>query len=624
MRRITFSIIIVILISLPVLSKDDPTLYDSYDLAPGAVPGYITGGTDPWELQYAWEDMEEQTGDNGMLGIAFDGNLIWVTGRGVTADNMFYLFDPYSGLMVNSVPTGTTTSWGVRDMCFDGTYMYGGAEGGLYYWDITTYQIAGIIQIQGGLTFPRANAYDPATDHFYCGNFGSTCYEMDRNGNVIRTWAPAPLTSIYGMAWDDDAIDGPWLWIHDQTTPVSGCNLHQFDPVTLTYTGYSVTLDVPPSPSDMAGGLDYAHGLDPLYSSMLVFNQGTPDAGAAFGLYIVSDPQSPGMPEDFSVEHNGPELIATLNWVNPSLQICGNPLTDLDGIRINRNGELVETLTDLIIGAPVSYDDITVPAAGMCNYELVPFNDFGDGFRAYASEWIGPDVPGPPLFFNVEPSPGGFLEATLTWIPPTYGAHGGYFSGTDSYNIYRALQGMPLELVADMVTGTSYVDEVMIQGWYDYAVAGVNESGEGDLSDIETVYLGSPEFEQIPYNWYDISEIGTNAGITGDDQNLGPFDMGFVFPWYSNVYSSVRICSNGFISFTSTSTAYSNAAIPTTNEPNNLIAPYWDDFNPSGDYYGEYYYYHDAANDRFIVQFDSLNFYLTATGDYASFQATTP
>lgn len=259
--------------------------WENYDLAPGAIPGQNSGGTDPWYLIYAWEDMEAQTGDNGMLGIAFDGEFVWVSGRGVTANNMFYLFDPETGDMMDSFPTGTTSSWGVRDMCFDGIYIYGGQEGGLTCWDITAHYQVSTIPIPTGMAFQRANAYDPATDHFYCGSFGQQCYEQDRQGNLIRSWYPGPLTSIYGMAWDDDAPDGPWLWIHDQTNPVNGCNIHQMDPVTLQYTGYVETVSVPPSNEQMAGGLDYSPLLHPLYTTMLVFNQGTPDAGAAYEMY---------------------------------------------------------------------------------------------------------------------------------------------------------------------------------------------------------------------------------------------------------------------------------------------------------------------------------------------------
>ena len=225
MKRIISTSIILLIVLSPCISKDFPTPYPNYDLAPGAMPGNPQGTDDQWDILYTWGGFPGQTGDDGMLGICFDGDNLWVSGRGVTADNMMYMFDPATGLLVDSWPTGTTSAWGVRDMCSDWEYIYGGEDGGLRQFDITTHTMTGTIPIPNMMSFQRANAYDPATDHFYCGNFGSTCYEQDREGNLIRQWAPAPLMAVYGMAWDADAPDGPWLWVLDNSYPITGCNI---------------------------------------------------------------------------------------------------------------------------------------------------------------------------------------------------------------------------------------------------------------------------------------------------------------------------------------------------------------------------------------------------------------
>ena len=119
-------------------------------------------------------------------------------------------------------------------------------------------------------------------------------------------------------------------------------------------------------------------------------------------------------------------------------------------------------------------------------------------------------------------------------------------------------------------------------------------------------------FEQIPYAWVEINPMwggaGTNTGITSDDQNVGPFNLNFTFPSYTN-FTSIRVCSNGFASFTSTAVNYTNNPIPTSSEPNNLVAPYWDDMNPSS--YGTVWYRQDATNGRFIVQWDSCAHFST-------------
>jgi hypothetical protein len=108
------------------------------------------------------------------------------------------------------------------------------------------------------------------------------------------------------------------------------------------------------------------------------------------------------------------------------------------------------------------------------------------------------------------------------------------------------------------------------------------------------------------YSWFDISAIGTTVGA-GDDANYGSFNLGFTFPYYGTDYSTVRVCTNGWISFTSTSNSLSNQGIPNTGTPNALLAAFWDDLNPAAG--GTLKYYADGANQRFIVQWTAVPIY---------------
>lgn len=119
------------------------------------------------------------------------------------------------------------------------------------------------------------------------------------------------------------------------------------------------------------------------------------------------------------------------------------------------------------------------------------------------------------------------------------------------------------------------------------------------------------------YDWVEISGIGT-PGTYGDDSSVGPFSLGFGFPFYGTVFPDVRVCSNGFLSFTSTATAYSNQGIPTAAEPNNLVAPFWEDLNPSSG--GQIYTWADAANQRFVVQWTAVPRYSNSSA-LETFQA---
>jgi len=81
---------------------------------------------------------------------------------------------------------------------------------------------------------------------------------------------------------------------------------------------------------------------------------------------------------------------------------------------------------------------------------------------------------------------------------------------------------------------------------------------------------------QVSYSWINTS---TSTGITGDDQSKA-FTLPFSFNFYGTTYNSVYVCSNGFLSFTSSSTSYRPADIPNTGTPNALIAPFWRDMRP--------------------------------------------
>jgi subtilisin family serine protease len=117
------------------------------------------------------------------------------------------------------------------------------------------------------------------------------------------------------------------------------------------------------------------------------------------------------------------------------------------------------------------------------------------------------------------------------------------------------------------------------------------------------------------YSWFDISGIGTVVG-SADDSNFGPFNLGFTFNYYDVDYTSVRVCTNGWLSFTSTSSALTNQGIPNSADPNSLLAPFWDDLNPASA--GTLKYYADGANQRFIVQWTGVPIY--GTTNYQTFQ----
>ncbi len=126
---------------------------------------------------------------------------------------------------------------------------------------------------------------------------------------------------------------------------------------------------------------------------------------------------------------------------------------------------------------------------------------------------------------------------------------------------------------------------------------------------------GGPTFD-----WVDISGVGTpiEFSSTGycDDCNTGPIPLGFSFPFYGNTFSELRASTNGWFSFTNTTTDYSNDPLPSAGGPENLLAVFWDDLVSRNGTGSEpvpsmAYYYNDGT--RFILQYE--NFYRIAEYD---------
>ena len=85
-------------------------------------------------------------------------------------------------------------------------------------------------------------------------------------------------------------------------------------------------------------------------------------------------------------------------------------------------------------------------------------------------------------------------------------------------------------------------------------------------------------------------------------------------PFYGNTFSAIRICTNGWVSFTSASTAYDNQPLPSAGAtPENLVAGLWDDLDLRTS--GQAYYHNDGS--RFIISWvNAPHFASTGTGPY--------
>ena len=107
------------------------------------------------------------------------------------------------------------------------------------------------------------------------------------------------------------------------------------------------------------------------------------------------------------------------------------------------------------------------------------------------------------------------------------------------------------------------------------------------------------------YIWVDITGTGTPLGLD-DDGESGAIDLGFTFNYYGVDYTSIVVGANGAVTFTGTDIAFQNPMIPDPATSNAVIAPFWDDLDPSSGQSDDIYYYYDSANNRFIIQYNEI------------------
>ena len=129
---------------------------------------------------------------------------------------------------------------------------------------------------------------------------------------------------------------------------------------------------------------------------------------------------------------------------------------------------------------------------------------------------------------------------------------------------------------------------------------------------IDSDEPGGPSFA-----WQEVSATGTDvaAGL-GDDNFIGPFSLGFDFPFYGNLHQELYIGSNGIIGFDTAGMASRfKKAIPTTSTPNNILAWLWDDLNPLDADNPGVHVYVDTTGGRCVVEFVNYPEYGAAAGD---------
>lgn len=135
---------------------------------------------------------------------------------------------------------------------------------------------------------------------------------------------------------------------------------------------------------------------------------------------------------------------------------------------------------------------------------------------------------------------------------------------------------------------------------------------------------GYPYYGQsVALNWIDISSGGTPLTFVEEDSYLGPFNIGFNFPFYNQAFTNFYINANGFITFEAKDPALdpsmyaiNQCPLPDADKPNNVIAMLWGDLEPR-DVRGPYIFYRSysacpvGSGRCLVVSFIDWRFHLS-------------
>lgn len=114
-------------------------------------------------------------------------------------------------------------------------------------------------------------------------------------------------------------------------------------------------------------------------------------------------------------------------------------------------------------------------------------------------------------------------------------------------------EAQPIASPGDAVQALAKAGETLaLREWESYLAAidedannpGRDARGGPDGAGYE--WRDNQEPDGIEYEWIDITGNGTRL-YASDDWNSGVINLGFTFPYYDQEYSSIRVCSNGWV-----------------------------------------------------------------------------
>jgi hypothetical protein len=210
------------------------------------------------------------------VGVGFDGTNFWVTDAadvgGVGSNTIWVISGDAAHTVVTSFLQFETAGWGLRDLCCDGTYMFGSQDNEVDIYDIGTYAYVGYY-VSNAVSPNRAQAWDGT--NFYTGSFAAEVYQITWDGVLGSTatyslWSSAVANDgTYGAAWD---AYNDCLWV---STASYDDTIYQIDSSGALIAAHFYGINI-------AGGCTMGSYSGSYDEQLWVLEQGSPDGVRCF------------------------------------------------------------------------------------------------------------------------------------------------------------------------------------------------------------------------------------------------------------------------------------------------------------------------------------------------------
>ena len=445
-----------------------------------------------WDLHFQ-VDVTTPSGYASPSGVETNGEYFYVSN---SFDNQIAKFD-LNGTWIDNFAI-PNIPFGLNDLTTDDEYFYGGSgsTNTIFQMDFNSQSIVGSINSPISVD---AIAYDPNEDAFWVSNWQADVLMLiDRNGFLLNQLVFTD--DAKGLTHDSYSAGEPYLWTYTGVYTGGDGIVTQYQLPGFSSTGLShnVTEDFP---GTHAGGLFCSAEIVPEVVILGGIAKGT--TSYLFGYEIAATGYAPGPPTDFTLTADPAGALEVLiNWVNPVIDVTGNPLTELDEIRLYREGSLIYTLSDPVIGEPADYTDTSVSGSGYSEYLLAAINSYGSSLVS-GTVWVGADVPDSVSNFYGEQI-ANTLSIHLTWENPTVGLHGGPFMDPILGYHLEDNSGIVYELLGCM---EQFTVDVTIPGIYYYILTPFNSIGDGGTAISNDIIV---ELTEADPNLISVTELSNH------------------------------------------------------------------------------------------------------------------